>query len=123
MNLNDSKSVQVTVTKDNCASAVGSGALDVFSTPSMVALMENAACEVLRESLEAGQSSVGTKVDIAHLKATPLGDTVTATATLVEIDGRRLVFKVSASDSKGLIGEGMHERFIINVEKFLAKIQ
>ncbi len=123
MKLNDHSSVQVTVTKDNCASAVGSGALDVFSTPSMVALMENAACEVIKDDLEAGQSSVGTKVDIAHLKATPLGDTVTATATLVEIDGRRLVFKVSASDSRGLIGEGMHERFIISVEKFLAKLQ
>lgn len=123
MKLNDHSSVQVTVNKDNCASAVGSGALDVFSTPSMVALMENAACEVIKDDLEAGQSSVGTKVDIAHLKATPLGDTVTATATLVEIDGRRLVFKVSASDSRGLIGEGMHERFIISVEKFLAKLQ
>ncbi len=123
MKVNDNKSISVEVTKENCASAMGSGALDVFATPSMVALMEGAACEVIKDSLEEGQSSVGTKVDIAHLKATPLGDTVTATATLLEIDGRRLVFKVSASDSKGLIGEGMHERFLINVEKFLSKLQ
>ncbi len=123
MKPNDNKSISVKVTKENCASAMGSGALDVFATPSMVALMEGAACEVIKDSLEEGQSSVGTKVDIAHLKATPLGDTVTATATLLEIDGRRLVFKVSASDSKGLIGEGTHERFLINVEKFLSKLQ
>ncbi len=122
MNINDSKSVKITVTKENCASAVGSGALDVFATPAMVALMENAACEVIKNSLEEGQSSVGTKVDVSHIKATPLGDEVQATATLLEIDGRRLVFRVSASDSKGIIGEGRHERFIVNVEKFLSKL-
>ncbi len=123
MKIQDNKTISVKVTKENCASAMGSGALDVFATPSMVALMEGAACEVIKDSLEDGQSSVGTKVDISHLKATPLGDTVTATATLVEMDGRRLVFKVSAADSKGLIGEGTHERFLINIDRFLSKLQ
>lgn len=121
--IGDKGTVTVKVTKENCASAIGSGALDVFATPSMIALMENAACEAIKASLQPGESSVGTKVNISHLKASALEDTITATATLTEIDGRRLVFEVVANDSKGIIGEGTHERFIINVEKFLSKLK
>ncbi|MBQ5881600.1 MAG: thioesterase family protein [Bacteroidales bacterium] len=123
MKIGDKGTVTVKVTKENCASAIGSGALDVFATPSMIALMENAACEAIKASLQPGESSVGTKVNISHLKASALEDTVTATATLTEIDGRRLVFEVVANDSKGIIGEGIHERFVINVEKFLSKLK
>lgn len=123
MKIGDKGTVTVKVTKENCASAIGSGALDVFATPSMIALMENAACEAINASLQPGESSVGTKVNISHLKASALEDTITATATLTEIDGRRLVFEVVANDSKGIIGEGTHERFIINVEKFLSKLK
>ena len=123
MKIGDKGTVTVKVTKENCASAIGSGALDVFATPSMIALMENAACEAIKASLQPGESSVGTKVNISHLKASALEDTVTATATLTEIDGRRLVFEVVANDSKGIIGEGTHERFVINVEKFLSKLK
>jgi predicted thioesterase len=123
MKIGDKGTVTVKVTKENCASAIGSGALDVFATPSMIALMENAACEAIKASLQPGESSVGTKVNISHLKASALEDTITATATLTEIDGRRLVFEVVANDSKGIIGEGTHERFIINVEKFLSKLK
>lgn len=123
MKIGDKGTVTVKVTKENCASAIGSGALDVFATPSMIALMENAACEAIKESLQPGESSVGTKVNISHLKASALEDTITATATLTEIDGRRLVFEVVANDSKGIIGEGTHERFVINVEKFLSKLK
>ena len=123
MKIGDKGTVTVKVTKENCASAIGSGALDVFATPSMIALMENAACEAINASLQPGESSVGTKVNISHLKASALEDTVTATATLTEIDGRRLVFEVVANDSKGIIGEGIHERFVINVEKFLSKLK
>lgn len=123
MKIGDKGTVTVKVTKENCASAIGSGALDVFATPSMIALMENAACEAIKASLQPGESSVGTKVNISHLKASALEDTITATATLIEIDGRRLVFEVVANDSKGIIGEGTHERFIINVEKFLSKLK
>ena len=122
MKIGDKGTVTVKVTKENCASAIGSGALDVFATPSMIALMENAACEAIKASLQPGESSVGTKVNISHLKASALEDTITATATLTEIDGRRLVFEVVANDSKGIIGEGTHERFVINVEKFLSKL-
>lgn len=123
MKIGDKGTVTVKVTKENCASAIGSGALDVFATPSMIALMENAACEAIKASLQPGESSVGTKVNISHLKASALEDTITATATLTEIDGRRLVFEVFANDSKGVIGEGTHERFVINVEKFLSKLK
>lgn len=123
MKIGDKGTVSVKVTKENCASAIGSGALDVFATPSMIALMENAACEAIKASLQPGESSVGTKVNISHLKASALEDTITATATLTEIDGRRLVFEVIANDSKGIIGEGTHERFVINVEKFLSKLK
>ena len=123
MNIGDKGTVTVKVTKENCASAIGSGALDVFATPSMIALMENAACEAIKASLQPGESSVGTKVNISHLKASALEDTITATATLTEIDGRRLVFEVVANDSKGIIGEGTHERFVINIEKFLSKLK
>ena len=123
MKIGDNGTVTVKVTKENCASAIGSGALDVFATPSMIALMENAACEAIKASLQPGESSVGTKVNISHLKASALEDTITATATLTEIDGRRLVFEVVANDSKGIIGEGTHERFVINVEKFLSKLK
>lgn len=123
MKIGDKGTVTVKVTKENCASAIGSGALDVFATPSMIALMENAACEAIKASLQPGESSVGTKVNISHLKASALEDTITATATLTEIDGRRLIFEVVANDSKGIIGEGTHERFVINVEKFLSKLK
>ena len=123
MKIGDKGTVTVKVTKENCASAIGSGALDVFATPSMIALMENAACEAIKASLQPGESSVGTKVNISHLKASALEDTITATATLTEIDVRRLVFEVVANDSKGVIGEGTHERFVINVEKFLSKLK
>lgn len=106
----------------NSAKAAGSGNQDVFATPSMIALMENAAMNAVAAELPEGSATVGTKLDVAHSKATPLGDTITATATLEEVDGRRLVFRVSASDSTGLIGEGTHERFIVDVEKFMGRL-
>lgn len=118
-----SATVSVRVCKENCASAMGSGALDVFATPAVVAYMEMAACKAVNGCLEEGLSTVGTKVDIAHIKASPLGETIEATAVLKEIDGRRLVFGVNARDSKGEIANGTHERFIIKVDKFMAKLK
>nr|WP_199242573.1 thioesterase family protein [Desulfosporosinus fructosivorans] len=112
---------QTTVTSFNTAKAMGSGILDVFATPAMVALMEQAAVNCLE--LPEGQSSVGTSLNITHIAATPLGSVVSATAELIEIDRRRLVFKVSACDEAGKIGDGKHERFIIDVAPFLAKAQ
>lgn len=111
------------VTPENTAAAVGSGSLPVFATPYMIALMENAACNAIADALEDGQSSVGTKLDVSHDAATPVGMHVTAKAELVEVDRRRLVFRVTASDDAGPIGQGTHERFLIMAEKFLAKAE
>lgn len=110
------------VTPENTAAAVGSGALPVFATPYMIALMENAACNAIADGLEEGQSSVGTKLDVSHDAATPVGMHVTAKAELVEVD-RRLVFRVTAEDDAGPIGQGTHERFLIMADKFLAKAE
>ena len=93
----------------------------VFATPAMIALIEKAACKALEGQLEDGQTTVGTKLDVAHVAATPVGMNVTAEAVLTEIDNRRLVFEVVARDEKDIIGKGIHERFIVNAEKFTAK--
>lgn len=111
----------IQVTKACTAEAVGSGMLPVFATPSMIALIEKAAAESVASLLEPGMTTVGTKLDIAHTAATPIGMTVRAESELSEIDGRRLVFTVRAFDEAGEIGSGTHERFIVNAEKFLAK--
>ncbi len=111
----------VEVVYENTATAVGSGILQVFGTPCMLALMEKTACESIESELEEGWGSVGTEVNIRHLAATPIGMTVRCETELVEVDGRRLVFKVWAYDEVGLIGDGTHERFIVNNEKFQSK--
>jgi len=111
------------VTEANVATNVGSGKVKVYATPSMVALIEKAACLSIDPYLDAGQSSVGTKLEISHVAATPEGMKVWAESEVVEVDRRRIVFKVAAYDEKGLIGEGTHERFIIDIEKFVAKAE
>jgi fluoroacetyl-CoA thioesterase len=111
----------VRVTDANVASSVGSGAVDVFSTPSMVLLMEEAAVDALRPYIEEGESTVGSAVNVRHISPTPIGLEVTATATLTEIDGRRLVFQVEAHDGVATIGEGTHERFLISIERFISR--
>lgn len=110
------------VTNANTAAAMKSGSLNVFATPSMCALMEEAACAAISSRLEAGCGTVGISLNITHDRATGLGDTVTATATLTAVEGRKLTFSIEAKDSKGIIGQGTHQRFIINNEKFMAKI-
>ena len=110
------------VTAQNTAKAVHSGSLDVFATPMMIALMESAACECLAGTLEPGQTSVGTSVDVEHTAASPLGAVITATAEITGIDGRRIEFEVSASDEKAEIGRGTHERFIVDEKRFMAKV-
>lgn len=112
----------IVVTADKTALALGSGNVNVFSTPAMIALLEGAAVEALRSYLLDGQTSVGTTVNIKHVAATPVGMMVTATAKLKEVDGRRLVFEVSASDEVELIGEGTHERFIVDRERFESRV-
>ncbi|MCX6029351.1 MAG: thioesterase family protein [Chloroflexi bacterium] len=102
---------------------LGSGAVAVFATPEMVRLMERAAVNGLAPHLESGQQSVGTLVNVKHLAATPLGATVTARAELLAVDGRRLTFRVTAHDGADLIGEGFHERALIDLAKFEAKVK
>lgn len=105
------------------AEAVGSGMLPVFATPSMIALIEKAAAASVAPQLEPGMTTVGTRLDISHTAATPVGMTVRAETELTEIDGRRLVFTVRAFDQSGEIGAGTHERFMVNAERFLAKAE
>ncbi|MCX7714474.1 MAG: thioesterase family protein [Clostridia bacterium] len=109
------------VNEDNTARAMKSGELDVFATPAMIAAMEAASVDCVLSQLDEGESTVGTKIDAEHLSATPVGMTIKATATLEEIDGRRLVFSVIAEDDCTIIGRGTHERFIIQKEKFMSK--
>ncbi|QBD82349.1 thioesterase [Ktedonosporobacter rubrisoli] len=109
------------VTPNNTAAAVGAGGVEVFATPMMISLMENAAWHAVAEELPEGDVTVGTRVDVEHLAATPVGQRVRATAELIEIDRRRLVFKVEAYDEYRKIGQGQHERFIVNLQSFLAK--
>ena len=109
------------VTESNTALSVGSGSLKVYATPAMLALIEKAACEALKGSLDESETTVGTLLNVKHIAATPIGMTVSATAELIEREGRKLVFNVTASDECGVIGEGVHERFIVNSEKFINK--
>ena len=112
---------ETAVTEQNTAKAMGSGTLDVFATPAMVALMESAAYRSVAAELESGMGTVGTLMNVEHVSATPVGMRVTAESELTEIDGRRLVSTVKAFDDAGLIGTGTHERFIVVDEKFVAK--
>lgn len=109
------------VAQSNTAVSAGSGTLPVFATPFMCALMEKAAWMAIAPGLNEGESSVGTKLSISHLSASPVGLKVWAESEVTLVDGKRIEFKVTAGDEKGLIGEGTHERFIITNDRFLAK--
>ena len=111
----------VIVTEENTAKTMGSGTLDVFATPAMIALMEKTAYESVAPELEEGSGTVGTALNVKHVAASPVGMKITCESELVKVDGRALTFSVKAYDEKGLIGEGEHERFIIYNEKFQAK--
>lgn len=113
--------METIVTPDNVATSVGSGRVKVFSTPNMIQLMERAALFSIEPYLEKGQSSVGTHINVSHCAATPVGMRVWAESEVMEIDRRRITFAVKAYDERGLIGEGTHERFIIDIEKFQSK--
>jgi predicted thioesterase len=113
--------VHATVDASMLASALGSGAVQVFSTPSMIALMENAAARAVEGVLPPGQTTVGTRLDVRHLAATPLGLKVRARAELREVDGRKLTFTVEAFDSQEKIGEGTHERVVVDPTRLIAR--
>ena len=111
-----------TVSEKNVASKIGSGVVDVYATPCLIGLMEEAAQTSVAPFLGEGMTTVGTKLNVSHDAATPVGMKVWAESELIEEDGRRLVFSVKAYDECGLIGQGRHERFIVKADKFLAKV-
>ena len=115
-------SQELTVTKDKCAGALGSGELDVFATPAMIALIEETAWKSVVSFLEPGEGTVGTALDVRHVAATPVGLKVRCETELSLVDRRRLVFTVKVYDPFGLVGEGSHERFVIQYEKFMKKV-
>ena len=104
------------------AASFGSGFLEVFATPMMIAAMEQACLESVQPYLEEGQTTVGTRVEITHDAPTPVGHTVNVKTEVTDIDRRKLTFRVEAFDGDIMIGSGTHERFIIDKEKFLAKV-
>ncbi len=114
---------QIAVTEANTALALGSGLVPVYATPALVALLEEAAVNALKPLLEAGKTTVGTRIDVKHLAATPIGMIVRAQATLFEVDGRRLVFDVVAHDEAEQIASGIHERVLVDEQRFLARAQ
>ena len=111
----------IVVTPDKTALTVGSGLLEVFATPAMIALMEETASMSVAPALAEGSTTVGTLVNVSHVAATPVGAPVCCETLLTEVDGRKLTFSVKAYDNAGLIGEGTHERFIVFSEKFMAR--
>ena len=114
---------ETVVTEHNTANAVGSGLVPVFATPYMIALMENAAVNALTPYMEENQGTVGTRLDVSHDSATPIGMKVWAEAEVTAVDGKALTFAVTAYDEAGVIGKGTHDRFVITVDRFLAKAE
>lgn len=112
----------VIVSKENIAATMGSGDLEVFATPAMVALMENAAMNAVSGELPEDSTTVGAVMNTTHIKPSALGDNVSATAILKEVEGRKLTFEVKAEDTKGVIGEGIHIRYVVDRAKFMAKL-
>ncbi|WP_373837160.1 thioesterase family protein [Bacteroides heparinolyticus] len=110
------------VATENTALSLGSGDMKVFATPAMIALMENAAMNAVAQHLPEGNTTVGISMQSTHIAASGIGKKITATATLTHVEGRKLTFKVVAYDGETLIGEGCHERFIVDRERFLSKL-
>lgn len=118
-----SAELSITVSEADTAAKWGSGLVPVYSTPALVGLMEAAAVKALEGQLEAGKTTVGGHIDVRHLAATPVGMAVRARAELTAVEGRKLTFQVEAWDEVEKIGEALHERFLIDTDKFVAKVQ
>ena len=112
---------QLKVSEKELAVNVGSGSLEVFATPVMVMLMEKAACDCVAEYMENDETTVGTELNVKHVSASPVNSDITAEAELTEVNGREFTFKVRAFDEAGLIGEGVHKRFMVNGPRFAEK--
>ena len=110
------------VSADHVAAVMGSGDLHVFATPAMVALMENAAMMAVAEHLPEGSTTVGAMMNTSHVKPSPVDESIKATAVLTEVEGRKLTFEIKAEDSKGIIGEATHVRYVVDRERFMSKL-
>ena len=113
--------LEITVTQDKTAKAMGSGELEVFATPAMISLIEETAWRSVSDLLEPGEGTVGTRISISHVSATPVGIRITCETEVTVVDRRRIVFDVRVFDEFGKIGEGTHERFIVQNDRFLQK--
>ncbi|MCL1917691.1 MAG: hypothetical protein FWG14_05175 [Peptococcaceae bacterium] len=120
--LGKTANVSTLVNESNTAQTMRSGSLPVFATPSLIALMEQAACKCLAASLEPGQTSVGTKISVEHTAASPLGAEITASATVEYVSGRKIEFSVTAREGNKEVGCGKHTRVIVEGERFMAKL-
>ena len=116
-------SVEITVGEQHTAPSIGSGKVRVLATPVMINLIEAAALKAIEHLLDPGYQSLGTHLDVHHVAATPVGMKASATAVVAKVDGRTVYFKVEAKDEKDLIGYGTHERVVVNVAKFDARVQ
>lgn len=114
---------KVTVDGGNVAATMGSGDLQVFATPAMVALMENAAMKAVADHLSEGSTTVGAEMNVTHIKPSGVGVEIVASAVLTEVEGRKLTFNVGARDAEGMIGEGVHVRYVVDREKFMSKVR
>jgi predicted thioesterase len=118
-----SGSAELTVAEEHTAPRVGSGRVHVLATPVMINLIEAAALAAIEHLLPSGYQSLGTVLQVRHIAATPVGMRVRATAEVIEVDGRTVKFRVEARDERDLIGDGLHERMIVNVERFDKRVQ
>jgi fluoroacetyl-CoA thioesterase len=112
----------IVVDESMTADRFGNTGVHVLATPRLVSYFELAAHQLVMSALEPGQGTVGSHIDIRHLAATPIGMRVTFRATLTERDGRRLVFRVEADDERDHVGEGTHERFVVDMQRFMGRI-
>ena len=122
MEIGKSYTQEITVRHEDTAAVHGSGKLEVFATPAMVGLMENTAIKCLEGMLDGESDTVGIEINVKHVKATPVGKRVGCKATVTEVDGRRIRFDIEAWDETATIGTAVHDRFIINPEKFMSRL-
>jgi predicted thioesterase len=112
-----------TIKENESAKNIGSGDLEVFSTPSLIAFMENCAMNCIKNHINEEDTTVGISINMKHLQANLIGEKVKGEATLINIDGRKLTFEITVTSDRGEIGKATHERFIVNREKFINKLK